>query len=205
VKIKVCGITNLEDALLCENEGADALGFIFYKKSKRYINPGDASEIVKLLSPFTSKVGVFVNEESGVINEIVKNVGLNIAQLHGVESIDFIERIDCPVIKTFNVSDKFDFDRLKLFPGLPILLDTYSGNIYGGTGIQFNHSLIPKNIRNKIILAGGISVNNIEDTLSEFVPAAIDVSSSLEAAPGKKDYVKVKEFFKKLNQLRRLC
>lgn len=203
MKVKICGITNPEDALLCENEGADALGFIFYKQSKRYISPGDASEIVKRLSPFTAKVGVFVNEEPAVINQIVKKVRLNAVQLHGDQGMDLISKIDCPVIKVFNVSDNFDFDRLKLFTGLPILLDTFSKDAYGGTGIQFNHSLIPESIRNKIILAGGISEDNLEDILSKFIPAAIDVSSSLEISPGKKSSAKVKSFFKKLNQLRK--
>lgn len=203
MKVKICGITNTEDALLCENEGADALGFIFYKQSKRYISPGDASEIVKRLSPFTAKVGVFVNEEAEIINEIINKTGLSVVQLHGDQGMDLISKIDCPVIKVFNVSDDFDFDRLKLFTGLPILLDTFSKDAYGGTGIQFNHSLIPESIRNKIILAGGISEDNLEDILSKFIPAAIDVSSSLDISPGKKSSAKVKSFFKKLNQLRK--
>ena len=201
MKIKTCGITNLDDALLCESEGADALGFIFYKKSKRYIEPELVKNIVKHLSPFTMKVGVFVNDSVDFINKTASELNLNAVQLHGEESPDIIEKINLPVIKSFRINNEFDFSILEKYSNNSFLFDTYSDSVYGGTGKIFNWELIPKEIKNKIILAGGISIDNIEDIFTNVKPAAVDISSSLESEPGRKDKDKVKEFFKKINYL----
>jgi phosphoribosylanthranilate isomerase len=203
IKVKTCGITNLEDALLCESAGADALGFIFYKKSKRYIEPGSFKGIIKHLSPFIMKVGVFVNEHSDFINDTAADLNLNAVQLHGEESLETVKKINFPVIKSFRINNGFDFSILEKYPGVSFLFDTYSKIEYGGTGKVFNWELIPNELKCKIILAGGISINNIDDIFNNIKPAAVDLSSSLEAEPGKKDKEKVKEFFKKINHLRR--
>ena len=203
MKIKTCGITNLDDALLCESEGADALGFIFYKKSKRYIEPELVKNIVMHLSPFTMKVGVFVNESVDFINKTASELNLNAVQLHGEESPDIIEKINLPVIKSFRINNEFDFSILEKYSNNSFLFDTYSDSGYGGTGEVFNWKLIPEEIKSKIILAGGISIDNIADIFTNIKPAAVDLSSSLESEPGKKDKDKVKEFFKKINYLRR--
>ena len=202
LKIKICGITNLDDALLCESEGADALGFIFYKKSKRYIEPELVKNIVKHLSPFTMKVGVFVNDSVDFINKTASELNLNAVQLHGEESPDIIEKINLPVIKSFRINNEFDFSILEKYSNNSFLFDTYSDSVYGGTGKIFNWELIPKEIKNKIILAGGISIDNIEDIFTNVKPDAVDISSSLESEPGRKDKDKVKEFFKKINYLK---
>jgi phosphoribosylanthranilate isomerase len=198
MKIKICGITNLEDALLCESLGVDALGFIFYEKSKRFIDYEDANKIIKQLSAFTIKVGVFVNTESAIINTVSKQVGLNLIQLHGNETPNQIEELFLPVIKAFRINNDFDFNILKLYKNCHYLLDTFSSTEFGGTGITFNWNLIPQNIKHKIILSGGISSANISTVFAEVNPYAIDVSSSLEEFPGKKDHKKVKEFFNKI-------
>ncbi len=203
VKVKTCGITNLEDALFCESEGADALGFIFYKKSKRYIEPYSAKEIIKHLSPFTIKVGVFVNETPDFIIKTAAELHLNAVQLHGEEIPEMIGKINFPVIKSFRINNGFDFSVLVKYSGASFLLDAYSDVEYGGTGKIFNWKLIPNELKSKIILAGGISINNIEYILKNIKPAAVDLSSSLEVVPGKKDTEKVKEFFKLINYLRR--
>lgn len=202
MKIKICGITNIEDALLCESEGADALGFIFFKKSKRYIEPNSAKEIINHLSPFTVKVGVFVNESADFINETAAHLNLNAVQLHGEESPEIIRKIDNQVIKSFRINNGFDFSILEKYSNNSFLFDTYSDLEYGGTGKSFNWKLIPDDLKNKIILAGGISILNIEDIFNNIKPAAVDLSSSLESEPGKKDRKKVKEFFKKINYLK---
>ena len=123
VKVKICGITNLEDALLCEELGADAIGFIFYKQSKRYIDPKSAKEITRELLPFTLKVGVFVNEKIENIKSLSDLAGLNIVQLHGDETPNVISEINLPVIKAFRIKKGFDFNILNQFTNCSFLLD----------------------------------------------------------------------------------
>lgn len=198
MKVKICGITNIEDALLCEKLGADALGFIFYDKSKRYIQPNSAVDIIKMLSPFTLKVGVFVNDIPENINAISKLAGLNIVQLHGDEIPKQMAEINLPIIKAFRVNDDFDFDILNDYKNCYFLFDTYSISEYGGTGKSFNWNIIPKHLKNKIILSGGISSSNIQRIINEINPYAVDVSSSLEEFYGKKSNEKLIEFFNNL-------
>jgi phosphoribosylanthranilate isomerase len=192
--------------LTAESFGADAVGFIFYKKSKRFVTLKQALQIIKTLSPFTTKVGVFVNETFEVINNISKQTGINVVQLHGDEKPEVIKSVSLPVIKAFRVDDNFDYDKLNQYLEYMILLDAYSENDYGGTGKKFNWEKIPADIRNKIILSGGISSKNIEFIYKNINPAAVDLSSSLEIAPGKKDKKKMELFFKKVNLIRKqLC
>ncbi len=201
MKVKICGITNIEDANLSYNLGADVIGFIFYKKSKRYIQPNKAKEIINNLPVFVLKVGVFVNESAEEINKISKEIKLNIIQLHGEESPEIISEIDPPVIKAFRVGENFDYSILEKYKNCSFLLDALDEKEYGGTGQMFNWNKIPEELRRKIILAGGISIENIEKIFKEIKPKAIDVSSSLEIEPGKKDKKKLKQFFKKYNLL----
>jgi phosphoribosylanthranilate isomerase len=203
MKIKICGITNIEDALAAESFGADALGFIFYKKSGRYVTPEQAEHIIKTLSPFTTKVGVFVNETFEIINNISIQTSINVVQLHGDENLNIIKSISLPVIKAFQVDDNFDYSKLNQYQKYSILLDAYSDNNYGGTGNKFNWEKIPFEIKNKIILAGGISSENIEFIYKNINPTAVDLSSSLEITPGRKDKMKMEKFFNKVNLLRR--
>ncbi|MHB8852259.1 MAG: phosphoribosylanthranilate isomerase [Ignavibacteriaceae bacterium] len=202
MKVKVCGITNLEDALLCEQCGADALGFIFYKKSKRYIIPSEAANIVKRLSPFTLKVGVFVDEPKDDINKILELVKLNAVQLHTTYTVLPIEALNIPIIRAFRIKDDFDFNILNNFNESYFLLDSFSQNEFGGTGTSFNWGIIPENLRHRIILAGGISSLNIDYVYKNIKPAAVDLSSSLEKSPGKKDEKKIKDFFNQFNKYR---
>lgn len=203
MKIKICGITNLSDALLCEQNGADALGFIFYSGSKRQIMPDEALEIVKQLNPFTIKVGVFADENPVLINDIVKTVGLNMVQLHGGETTYDISLINVPVIKAFRVDKNFDYSVIKHYSDSFILLDSFDKEELGGTGKAFDWNSIPSELQHKIILAGGINSENMEEVFHKVKPKAIDVSSSLEEFPGKKSKEKVIQFFNKINFLRR--
>jgi phosphoribosylanthranilate isomerase len=202
MKVKVCGITNLDDALLCEKEGANALGFIFYRQSKRYISPDDAAAVIKELSSFTAKVGVFVNEDISVLNQIVEKTKINVVQLHGDEDENYCVGIKSPVIKSFRIKENFDFESIYKYKNVDYLFDAYSENNFGGTGKTFNWKLIPPELKNKIILSGGISEKNIEEIFRDITPSVVDLSSSLESEPGKKDTEKVKSFFKKFNSLR---
>jgi phosphoribosylanthranilate isomerase len=202
LKVKVCGITNLNDALLCESGGADLIGFIFYEKSKRFINFEEAKQIIKKLSLFTLKVGVFVNESAHKINQAADELRLNAVQLSGDENPELTDKIEAPVIKGFKVKEGFNFENINLYKNVTPLLDTFSDSEFGGTGKSFHWLIIPEKIRSKIFLAGGISIHNIEEVYRNIKPLAVDLSSSLENEPGRKDEIKVKDFFKKINQLR---
>lgn len=202
MRIKICGITNLEDALVCQKYGVDAIGYIFYPESKRFIEPQKAAEISRQLSPFITKVGVFVNESAQQVNEITALAGLNAVQLHGEEGPKIIHQINYHVIKGFRVKSDFDFKILNAYTNCSFLLDTFNDKEYGGTGHSFNWQLIPEALRSKVILAGGISLDNIEFIWNEIKPAAVDLSSALELAPGKKDHKKIIDFLKKIQMLR---
>lgn len=202
MKVKICGITNLGDAEVCVNNGADAIGFIFYKNSKRYINPDKAKIIISSLPFFVMKIGVFVNESIEEINHIAEEIGLNGAQLHGDETPDYTEQIRHPVIKSFRIDGNFDYSQLNKFMNCSFLLDSKDDNQFGGTGNIFNWENIPAELRNNIILAGGISLNNIEFIYKNIKPAAVDLSSSLEIEPGIKDHQKVIKFLNLVKNLR---
>jgi len=203
MKVKVCGITNIEDALIAESCGANAIGFIFYRNSKRYITPSAASEIINSLSPFTVKVGVFVDAALDEVNRIAAEIKLNAVQLHGNETPEYTGGINYPVIKGFRVKDKFNFSIIEQYGNIPVLLDAFSPSAYGGTGISFDWNIIPEGIRNRIILAGGVSINNIAHIMEFIKPAAIDISSSLEiddkSLPLRKDKQKILNFFNKIH------
>ncbi len=196
MKIKICGITNYEDALLCCDEGADYLGFIFYKDSKRYISPENAGEIISKLPLGIKVVGVFVNENIAEVNENAQTLGLSFVQLHGDESPEYIQAMQAPVLKAFRVSDKFDFGIVDSYPGVVPLFDTFSNSVYGGTGKAFLWNDIPVALREKCFLSGGISADNVIEAIQTIRPYGIDVSSSLEKYPGKKDAAKVREYFR---------
>jgi phosphoribosylanthranilate isomerase len=205
MQVKICGITNVNDALLCCRLGANALGFIFYEKSVRYISYTKATEIIKQLPPFILKVGIFVNPLIPELNKIVSCIGLNAVQLHGNEQQALIDQINYPVIKGFRVNSGFDFSNLDKYKNCSFLLDAYSPNDMGGTGKTFDWSLIPLEIKNKIILAGGISSANIEYVFNNVQPKAIDLSSSVESSPGIKDPNLLRDFFMTINKLRYPC
>lgn len=202
MRIKICGITNLEDAVTAANNGADALGFIFFKESPRYIEQMVAKSIVAALPTFVMKIGVFVNEPAESVNSTAQRVGLNAVQLHGDEDLNFIGKINLPVIKAFCIGDKFNFQSIVQYSDHALLLDSRDEFYYGGTGKTFDWGLIPPSLRNNIILAGGVSIDNIEFIFRTIKPQAVDVSSSIEISPGKKDRAKLIELLTKVKSLR---
>jgi phosphoribosylanthranilate isomerase len=202
MKIKICGITRLEDAQLCVKYGVDAIGFIFYSKSKRYITPDSAFSISKMLPLFLHRIGVFVNENIDDVNNIAKLVKLTAVQLHGNESPEYISKINYPVIKSFGVDEAFDFSELNNYSNCGILLDVKDTEQHGGTGNSFNWEIIPKEFRNRIILAGGIGIDNIEFIADNIKPYAVDVSSSVESEAGVKDKGKIIELLNVTNKIK---
>ena len=202
MKIKICGITRKKDAILCAKYGADAVGFIFYKKSKRYIQADAVKIIIKSLPAFIMKIGVFVNEEIGEVNRIAEFVGLNAVQLHGDESPEYASQMTHPVIKSFGIDESFNFSRVNDYRNCDILLDVKDDMLFGGTGRIFDWNLIPSDIRNKVIIAGGVSSNNIMDIYSTIHPGAVDLSSSVETSPGIKDKNKIIEVLNIIRQIK---
>jgi phosphoribosylanthranilate isomerase len=199
IRIKICGITNLEDALLAVELGADALGFIFYPKSPRKVAPETAREIIAQLPPFVASVGVFVNEAAAVVQELAAKVRLDWVQLHGQESPGYCRGLGRRVIKGFRIKDEISLKELAPYQGAvqAFLLDTYKKGQLGGTGETFNWRLAREAKKyGRIILAGGLTPENVAQAIAIALPAGVDTASGIEAAPGKKDPAKLRAFFK---------
>lgn len=198
VRIKICGITNLEDALLAAELGADALGFIFYPPSPRSVAPDAARAIIAQLPPFVSTVGVFVDENAATVKELAAAVGLDWLQLHGHESPEYCRTLGRRVIKGFRIRDERSLAGLAAYRGAAqaLLLDTYKKGVVGGTGETFNWDLAREaNKYGPIILAGGLTSENVVQAIAAAQPQAVDVASGVEAGPGKKDPGRLKAFF----------
>lgn len=199
IRIKICGITNLEDALLAAGLGANALGFIFYAKSPRSVAPEAAREIIRQLPPFIVSIGVFVNEEAATVRDLAARVGLDWIQPHGSESPEYCRSLGRRVMKAFRIQDENSLKDLEAFRGSvqAFLLDTYKKGQVGGTGETFDWELARKaQSYGPIVLAGGLSAANVAQAIAAARPQAVDVASGVEAAPGKKDPEKLRAFFK---------
>jgi phosphoribosylanthranilate isomerase len=196
VKVKICGVRSFEEAEAALNAGADALGFNFWPQSPRYIAPRAAKEVISRLSPVASLVGVFVNEESSRIREIAAELGLDAVQLHGDESPDFCASLG-PIksIKAIRVGQDFDLNLIKRYPVSMVLLDSDIKGSYGGTGQRFDWRIAIEAKRlAPIILAGGLTTENVWDAITHVRPVAIDVCSGVEAEPGRKDLHRLNSF-----------
>ena len=196
--IKICGITNLDDAVAAVAAGADALGFNFYKPSPRYITPQNARTIIEQLPVSTLTVGVFVNEESPEsVRQVATEAGIAALQLHGDESPDYCRKLsDCFVIKTLAVSTSFDSRMVHAYQTEAIMLDTKDNDFRGGTGRQFDWS-IAKDVNQlvpKLFLAGGLSPANIAEAIETVRPYAVDACSALEDKPGIKNHAALRAF-----------
>lgn len=198
VRIKICGITNLEDALLAAELGADALGFIFYPPSPRSVAPDAARAIIAQLPPLVSTVGVFVDEAASTVKELAAQVGLDWVQLHGKEPPEYCRALDRRVIKVFRIQDESSLTDLATYGDVAqaFLLDTYKKGMVGGTGETFNWDLALEAKKfGPIILAGGLTADNVARAIAAAQPQAVDLASGVEASPGKKDPEKLKAFF----------
>ena len=198
-KVKICGITNIEDAESAVKSGADALGFIFFRNSPRYIHKNVAKEIIQGLPPFVSSVGVFVNEEETKIREISESCGLDILQFHGDESPDFCSLFNRRLIKAFRVKEKKDLEIISSYKVSAVLLDTYYKDLYGGGGKAFNWQIVSmarSYYSERVILAGGLCPDNVLKAIQIVKPYGVDISSGVESEPGKKDHAKLEEFIR---------
>jgi len=198
MKIKVCGITNLKDALAAEKAGADILGFIF-AKSPRRVKPAAIVRIARALKMSTMKAGVFVNEKVDRVNTLVKELKLNFVQLSGDETPAYARRIKgAKIIKVVHVKNGQAIKKqVKQFGGrvYAFIFDTYDKKKQGGTGRVFNWALL-NDIKAPFFIAGGLNPSNVKEAIKCARPFGVDVSSGIEARPGRKDMKKMKEFFK---------
>jgi phosphoribosylanthranilate isomerase len=212
MKIKVCGITNKEDYKRVVAVGADYVGFIFYSKSSRNVEVEEVERVLVEGAPAGHrKVGVFVNEEVSRVREVVERLGLDVVQLHGEESPGYVEALGVPVWKAIRVKDEGSLEKMERYRCEAILLDAYRRGQYGGTGMMFSPGLVEKAVLRvrergiRIIAAGGITAGNIGLYFGlEPQPYAVDVNSGVEERPGKKSLEKLKEFFKKIKEYKRI-
>lgn len=198
-RIKICGITNEEDAAAALLAGADALGFVFYRKSPRWIDPAVAGRIISSLPPFVAAVGVFVNEEVKVVRDLMDGCGLALAQLHGDETAAYCLELARPAVKALRIKDRGSFLALAEFQGRAgirgFLLDAYAEDAYGGTGRTVDWALAAEAARSaSVLLAGGLTPENVAEAIRAVRPYGVDVSSGVESTPGKKDAEKVRRF-----------
>ena len=204
IRLKICGITNYEDAIAAVKLGAHALGFIF-AESPRKISPEKAKDIISLLPPFVQTVGVFVNEDPKRIEEIIEFCGLNFVQLHGDETPDICKIFMPRSIKAIRVKDSSSIKGIEKYKGnvQALLLDTYQKERAGGTGRVFDWSIAveAKKIGIPIILSGGLGPHNIREAVSIVKPFAVDVNSGVESEPGKKSFYLLQELMKRIDEL----
>jgi phosphoribosylanthranilate isomerase len=204
VRSKICGITRLEDALLAIAAGADALGFVFYPPSPRAVTVAQAQAIITRLPPFVTTVGLFVNAKRSELSELLSLVPLDLLQFHGDETPADCAGFSRPYIKALRVKPGDDIAQLAApyAQASGILLDTFVSGIPGGTGAAFDWSLVPRNFAKPIILAGGLTAQNVFAAIEQVQPYAVDVSGGVEASKGTKDPVQLAMF---LREVRRAC
>ena len=195
-RVKICGITRIEDALTAIRLGANAIGFIFWDKSTRYIDPKEARKIVMALPPFVTVVGVYVNPSSEWVEETCSIAGLNLLQFHGDELPEFCSQFLLPYIKAVRIRSGIDLLQYaaQYSSSNGLLLDSYVEGVPGGTGRTFEWSLIPENLSLPLIVSGGLYPKNVCEAIREAKPWAVDVSSGVEVTKGIKDADKIAAF-----------
>ncbi len=196
IRVKICGITRAEDALAAAEAGVDAIGMVFYPDSPRAVSRDQAADIVASLPPFVTAVGLFVNAEAAAINAVLESVPLDVLQFHGDESAEFCASFCRPYLKAVRMREGVDLVAMaQRYQGArALLLDSWSEHAPGGTGKTFDWNLISRDITLPFALAGGLGADNVAAALAKVRPAAIDLSSGVERAPGIKDAAKIREF-----------
>jgi phosphoribosylanthranilate isomerase len=195
-KVKICGITNLKNALEASEIGVDALGFVFFKDSPRYIDPIEAGKIINLLPTFLLRVGLFVNPSENEVLSAISDSRINMIQFHGDENEEFCNQFNLPYIKAVAFRDDLNLlEYCKLYASSSaILIDTYSKKLRGGTGKTFDWDLLPKELPLPIIIAGGLDSANVSLLIKTLNPYGVDVSGGVEREKGIKDYDMMKNF-----------
>jgi phosphoribosylanthranilate isomerase len=202
-RIKICGITRVEDGLEAVRLGADAIGLVFYPPSPRAVTIEQAQVITSQLPPFVTLVGLFVDETRERIEQVLREVPLDLLQFHGEESPSACSGFHRPWIKAIRMRDEIDLLQVEqeFSDASGLLLDTYRKGVPGGTGAAFDWQRIPEQMRSGIILAGGLEPGNVEEAISQIHPYAVDVSGGVEAAKGIKDSAKIAAFIAGVNRV----
>lgn len=198
MRVKICGITNREDAVEAVAAGADALGLVFYPKSPRAVTAEQAEAIARVVPPFVTLVGLFVNVQAAHVEDILARVPLNLLQFHGEEDAKFCEQFRRPYIKALRMKEGLDVPAaMAEHPrARGFLLDAYRPGVPGGTGESFDWQRVPQNSGQQIVLAGGLTPENVAAAIRAANPQAVDVSGGVEAEPGRKDLQKVAAFIR---------
>lgn len=198
-KVKICGITNLDDARAAVNAGCDALGFVFFKKSPRYIEPDRAKEIIRQIPKRIIKIGVFVNSAERLVKRIAASCKLDILQFHGAQSPEFCAKFKSyKIIKVFRVKNKIDRNQLRKYDAFAFLFDSFTRSKIGGSGKKFDWELIGclAGSAKPVFLSGGLDEKNVRLAIKAAKPDWVDVSSGIELSPGKKDHKKMEKFIR---------
>jgi phosphoribosylanthranilate isomerase len=203
VKVKICGITNVADGLAAAEAGADMIGLMFYERSPRHLSFATAAEISRALPSFIVKVGVFVNPAEDMVMRAISECGVSLLQFHGEESPEFCTQFGVMSMKAFRVRNEESLTILPNYPTDAWLLDAFSPDAYGGTGVKFNWDLATeaKLMGRPIFLAGGLTPENVGAAVRQVQPFGVDVSSGVESAPGTKDHAKVRAFIQAAREL----
>jgi len=188
-RVKICGITRIDDGIAAAMLGVDALGFVFYAKSPRNIDIKQAQAICNELPGFVTTVALFLNPDVSLVEKVLEEVNIDLLQFHGTESAGFCESFGKPYIKALGIEGAEDIEALfdQYASARSVLLDSHGAGKAGGSGEVFDWSAIPEKIRSKIILAGGLAPDNVAEAIQQVRPYAVDLSSGVEFAPGKKD------------------
>jgi phosphoribosylanthranilate isomerase len=195
-RIKICGITTPDDARLAIDSGADAIGLVFYADSPRAVTIEDAAKIAAAVPPFVSLVALFVDEPLEHVQRILSHVPIDLLQFHGVESPQYCQQFDRPWIKALRVKPGLDIQSAcgEYISARGVLLDSWQPGVPGGTGKRFDWGITPRDLPLPLVLAGGLSADNVGSAVHQLRPAAVDVSGGVESAPGKKDADKISKF-----------
>ncbi len=197
-RIKICGITNLEDAKSAVEAGADAIGLVFYEKSPRYVAINSAAQIIKHMPPFINCTGLFVDADESYVRKVLERVAIDTLQFHGKESEQACAKYNKPYIKAIRMDGEINLPEQceKYSSASALLLDTYVKDVPGGTGLTFDWSIIPEDLTKPIILAGGLHEHNVKSAILQVQPYAVDVSGGVEIEKGIKDPDKIKNFIR---------
>lgn len=200
VRVKICGITRVEDALAAVAHGADAIGLVFYAPSPRAVSIDQAIQIVNQIPAFVSVVGLFVNAEESFVRNVISNVALDLLQFHGDEAPEECTRYGLPFIKAIRVKSDTNLVQCAkdYSASRALLLDTYTEGVAGGTGHVFDWGLIPPDLNKPVVLAGGLTSENVASAIQQVKPYAVDVSGGVEASKGIKDAAKIAAFMQQV-------